>query len=90
MFECGTIRHRLRQHPFRLGVLVFEGAQLLRIGRIHATRFGLVFVEGRVGDALLAAEVRRLHPGVVFLAIPIERLIAELALHGPSFSLMNH
>ncbi len=87
IFECGIVEHRLRQHSLQPCILVLKRSQLLRIGHIHAAKFGLVFVERRVADAVFPAKVLSLHPGLVFLDNSDNLLIAESAFHGPSFPL---
>jgi hypothetical protein len=61
----------MSRRPGRFRVLVFERAKLSCRGNLHAPELRLVFVEGRVRDPVLPADIRGLRPASCSFKIPI-------------------
>src|SRR3546814_14151274 len=71
-------------------VLRLQRPQPLCVRHRHAAEAGLVLVEGRIRDAVLAADLCGLHPGIVFADHPDDLLLRKSALsHGSSFLSMD-
>ena len=49
--------HRIGEEPFQAGILVLKALQPLRLADVHATIFGFPLVNGRITDAMLAAQI---------------------------------
>src|SRR3546814_13494003 len=80
----------LRQEALQLRVLRLQRPQPLCVRHRHAAEPGLVLVEGRIRDAVLAADLCGLHPGIVFADHPDDLLLRKSALsHGSSFLSMD-
>lgn len=61
----GSIEHRIRQQPFQTSVFVLETLQPLGLADIHAAILGFPLVDGRIADAVLAAQIGDRNPGLV-------------------------
>ncbi|ESX19212.1 hypothetical protein X765_32105 [Mesorhizobium sp. LSHC440B00] len=71
ILQDGIVQHLLSQQLLELGVLLFQSLQLARIGNVYATELGLVFVEGRFREPMLAADIGHRHSGLVLLKNPM-------------------
>jgi hypothetical protein len=70
-------------HALELGVLCLEFLDALEFGHAHAAVFALPVIEGRLGNAVLAADVGDLQSGVGFLEDRDDLGLGEFALlHG--------
>jgi hypothetical protein len=70
-------QHRFRQQLLQLGILVFQSLQFTGIRNVHPAKLGLVLVKGCLGDAVLAADIRRLHPGFLLTQYPDDLFLRE-------------
>jgi len=61
------IHHLLGQQLLELGVLSLQRPQLLGIRHFHAAELGPALIESRIADTVLAAQILRPKPGLVFL-----------------------
>jgi hypothetical protein len=59
------VEHRIRQRPLQTGVLVLEPFQALGLADIHTAILGLPLVDGRITDAVLAAQIGDGNPGLM-------------------------
>src|SRR5580698_9034798 len=67
LLERRRIQHRLRQQLLQLAVLVLQRLELAGIGDLHPTVARAPLVEGRIADAVLAAQLARRQSGSVLL-----------------------
>ena len=75
----GRFKHLLRQHLLELRVLGLQRLQPPRIRHLHAAISRAPLVEGRVADAVLAAQLFRAQPGLMLLQDANDLLFAEPA-----------
>lgn len=61
------VEHRIRQQPLQPGVLVLKALQPLGLADIHPAILGLPLVDGRIADAVLAAQIGHGNPSLVLL-----------------------
>ena len=88
ILQRSIVEHRIRQKSFQTGVLVFQPLQPLRLADIHAAILGFPFVDGRITDAVFAAQIGDGNPGLVLLQNADDLIFGELAaLHLWSFRL---
>src|SRR5581483_5284222 len=67
LLERRRIEHRLRQKLLQLAVLVLKCLELAGIGDLHPAIAGSPLVEGRIADAVLAAQLACRQSGCVLL-----------------------
>jgi hypothetical protein len=65
VLQSGIVEHRIGQQPFQTGVLVYQTLQPLGLADIHAAILGLPFIDGRIADAVLAAQIGNGNPGLM-------------------------
>ena len=53
----GTLSSIVRQKALQLGVLVLQGLQPLGLADVHAAKPGPPFVNARIADAMLPAQI---------------------------------
>jgi hypothetical protein len=57
-----VVQHRLRQQPLQLTVLHLQRLQTLRVSHLKPSVFRLSFVQRRLADPVLAAQIRPFCP----------------------------
>ena len=53
----GIVEHGIGKKPFQTGVLVLKAFQSFRLADVHAAILGFPFIDGRIADAVLAAQI---------------------------------
>lgn len=77
VLQNGVVQHRLGQQLLETGVLFLECLEPAGFRDVHAAVLGLVLVERGLAQTVLAAHVRRLHPGLVRLEHPDDLFLGE-------------
>ncbi len=86
ILKRGVIQHRICKHAFQLVVLVFKSTKLLGIRHVHAAKLCLVFIEGRITDAVAATQLLRLHTSLIFFDHSNDLFVRKSTFHSPSFA----
>jgi hypothetical protein len=62
--QRGIVEHRISQQPLQVGFLIPKPLQTLRLADIDSAILGLPPVNGRIADAVLAAQIGDGNPGL--------------------------
>src|SRR5947199_6108449 len=74
-----VVQHGIGQQSLQSRVLVFQRPQPFSLGDVHAAESGLPFVDARVADAVLAAQIGDRNAGLVLLQYPDDLLFRKAA-----------
>ena len=80
IFQGRIVEHGIGpQKPLQACVVILQALQTLCLGHVHATEFGLPFLDRGIARTMVAAQIRDRDPGLVFLQNPDDLLIREAA-----------